>query len=41
MTRCKAKFYTIIRDEGGKEAEVEKVNSQARADVAVRRRNYT
>ena len=41
MTGCKAKFYTIIRDEGGKVAELEKLNSQESADVAVRRRTYT
>ena len=29
MTGCKAKFYTIIRDEEGKVAELEKVNTQA------------
>lgn len=27
MTGCKAKFYTIIRDEEGKVAELEKVNT--------------
>ena len=37
MTGCKAKFYTIIRDEGGKVAELKKLNSQESADVAVRR----
>ena len=30
MTGCKAKFYTIIRDEEGKVAELEKVNTQMR-----------
>lgn len=40
-TGCKAKFYTIIRDDGGKVVELEKVNTQASADVAVRRRTYT
>lgn len=41
MTGCKAKFYTIIKDEEGKVVELEKVNSQACADVSVRRRTYT
>ena len=41
MTGCKAKFYTIIRDEEGKVAELEKVNTQASSDVVVRRRTYT
>lgn len=41
MTGCKAKLYTIIRDEEGKVAELEKVNTQASSDVVVRRRTYT
>lgn len=41
MTGCKAKFYTITRDEEGKVAELEKVNTQASSDVMVRRRTYT
>lgn len=41
MTGCKAEFYTITRDEEGKVAELEKVNTQASSDVVVRRRTYT
>lgn len=38
MTGCKAKFYTIIRDNGGKVVELEKVDAHASTDVAVKRR---
>ncbi|CAH3119630.1 unnamed protein product [Porites lobata] len=41
MTGCKAKFYTIIRDEEGKVTELEKVNTQTSSDVVVKRRTYT
>ena len=37
MTGCKTKYYTIIRGDGGKVVELEKVNSQASADVAVKK----
>ena len=40
MTASKAKFYIIIRHDGGKVVKLEKVNTQASADVAVRR-TYT
>lgn len=40
MTGCKAKFYSIERNEDGKVVELDKVNSQACADVAVRGRTY-
>ena len=41
MTGCKAKFYTIIRGDGGKVVELEKVNTQTSAAVAVKKRAYT
>lgn len=41
MTGCKAKFYNIIRDDVSKVVELEKVITQASADVAVRRKTYT
>ena len=40
MTGCKAKFYSIERDENGKLVELDQVNGQACADVAVRRGTY-
>ena len=41
MIGHKAKFYTIIRDDGGKVVKLEKVKAQASADVEVRRRTCT
>ena len=40
MTGCKAKLYSIERDGDGKVVELDKVNSQACAHVAVRGRTY-
>ena len=37
MIGHKAKFYTIIRDDGGKVVELEKVKARASADFEVRR----
>ena len=41
MTGCRPKYYSIVKDENGRVAELQRVHDQSNCDVVVRRRIYT
>ena len=41
MTGCRPKYYSIVKDENGRVAELERVHDHSKCDVIVRRRTYT
>ena len=41
MTGCRHKYYSIVKDESGRVAELERVHDQSNCDVVVRRKTYT
>ena len=41
MTGCRPKYYSIVEDENGRVAELERVHDHIKCDVVVRGRTYT
>ena len=41
MTGCRPKYYSIVKDENGRVAELERGHDHSNCDVVVRRRTYT